>query len=170
MARLWKATSGAERSLDHTLERSASLYSFGANRFLDGTAPSSALIDVSGTLYGTTRNGGDLQRRRYGLQHHEGSARENVIHSFNGATAAQPIAGLIDVKGILYGATSHGGVKNVGTIFSVTTSGKEKVLLSFGNGSGKHPVASLFQLGGTLYGTTYGVTSHRSGNVFALTP
>jgi hypothetical protein len=60
-------------------------------------------------------------------------------------------------------------MKNVGTIFSMTTSGKEKVPLSFGNGSGKHPVASLFELGGTLYGTTYGVTSHRSGNVFALT-
>ena len=147
-----------------------SLYSFGANRFFDGTAPSSALIDVNGSLYGTTTNGGAYSDGGTVFNITKGGRREKVIHSFNGADGGWPTAGLIDVQGILYGATSQGGMKNVGTIFSMTTSGKEKVLLSFGNGSGKHPVASLFELGGTLYGTTYGVTSHRSGNVFALTP
>jgi uncharacterized repeat protein (TIGR03803 family) len=96
--------------------------------------------------------------------------REKVVHSFGRSDGSRPYAGLIDVRGTLYGTTSQGGSDNVGTIFSITTSGKEYVLHSFGNGSGKHPVADLLELGRTLYGTTYGVTGHRSGNVFSLTP
>jgi uncharacterized repeat protein (TIGR03803 family) len=147
-----------------------SIYSFGASRFFDGTAPSSALIDVNGSLYGTTTNGGAYSDSGTVFNITKAGRREKVIHSFNGADGGWPTAGLINVKGTLYGTTSQGGVKDVGTIYSITTGGKEKVLQSFGDGSGKHPVASLLELGGTLYGTTYGVTSQRSGNVFSLTP
>jgi uncharacterized repeat protein (TIGR03803 family) len=145
------------------------VYSFGANHFFDGTNPSSALVKVNGTLYGTTVNGGAYDDSGTVFSITKGG-REKVIHSFNGSGGSWPYAGLSDVKGTLYGTTSQGGVNNVGTAFSITTRGKETVLHSFGDGSGKHPVAGLLELGGTLYGTTYGVTAHRSGNVFSLSP
>jgi uncharacterized repeat protein (TIGR03803 family) len=145
------------------------LYSFGTRRFFDGTDPSSALINVNGTLYGTTVNGGAYDDSGTVLSITTGG-REKVIHSFSGSDGSWPYEGLIDVRGALYGTTSRGGVNNAGTVFSMTTSGKENLLHSFGNGSGKHPVAELLELGGRLYGTTYGVTARRSGNVFSLTP
>jgi uncharacterized repeat protein (TIGR03803 family) len=151
------------------------LYSFGASGFLDGTSPLSALIDVQGTLYGTTVQGG---------AHGQGGSvfsittdgTENLVFSFDGSHGSQPQAGLIDVKGVLYGTTSVGGVKNVGTVFSTTTSGEEQVLHSFGKGTdGNSPRANLVEVNGMLYGTTYGGgTNHRrsggDGTVFALMP
>jgi uncharacterized repeat protein (TIGR03803 family) len=150
------------------------LYSFGASGISDGTEPLAALIDVKGTLYGTTYEGG---------ANHSGSVfsittggTEKLVYSFNGSGGSWPIGGLINVKGVLYGTTSQGGVYNDGTVFSVTTGGNEEVLHSFGKGTdGKSPQASLVQLNGILYGTTYeGGTNHRrsggDGTVFALMP
>jgi uncharacterized repeat protein (TIGR03803 family) len=145
------------------------LYDFGAARFFDGTDPSSALLDVDGTLYGTTVNGGAYDDNGTVFSITKGG-KEKVVHSFDGTDGSRPYARLIDVRGTLYGTTAEGGADNVGTLFSMTKGGKETVLHSFGNGSGKHPVVGLLAVGKTLYGTTYGVTSHRSGNVFSLTP
>ena len=63
-----------------------------------------------------------------------------------------------------------GGANNLGTVFSMTTSGQEKVLHSFSGGSGVNPVAGLVPVAGTLYGTTYGSTKEHHGNVFSVTP
>jgi uncharacterized repeat protein (TIGR03803 family) len=145
------------------------VYSFGSNRFFDGTNPSSALIEVGGEMYGTTVNGGAYADGGTVFRVTKGG-NEKVIHSFSGSDGARPYAELIDMKGALYGTASQGGANEAGTVFSLTTGGKEKLLHSFGNGSGKHPIAGVFSVGGTLYGTTYGVTAHRSGNVFAITP
>jgi len=44
---------------------------------------------------------------------------ETVIHTFgNGFDGAAPLAGLIDVKGTLYGTTSAGGTYGEGTVFA----------------------------------------------------
>jgi uncharacterized repeat protein (TIGR03803 family) len=50
---------------------------------------------------------------------------------------------VIDVKGVLYGATYMGGVKNVGSLFSVTMTGEENVLHSFNAASRKNPISGL---------------------------
>ncbi len=80
------------------------------------------------------------------------------------------MAGLILLKNILYGTTLEGGVKNVGTVFSLTTSGEETVLHSFSAGGGRAPFAGLLVADGTLYGTTWGSGYQHHGNVFSLTP
>jgi uncharacterized repeat protein (TIGR03803 family) len=143
-------------------------YSFGANRFFDGTNPSSALIHVQGALYGTTVNGG-----AYGDHGTVFSITtdgvEKVVRSFNGSGGSRPYAGLVAVDGTLYGTTSQGGENNAGTVFGITTRGKKTVLHNFGNGSGKNPVTGLLSIGKTLYGTTYGARNS-DGNVFSLTP
>ena len=80
----------------------------------------------------------------------------SVLYSFgDGADASQPIAGLIDVNGVLYGTTQSGGFDD-GAVYSVTTSGAETVLYRFqANGSdGFEPWAPLIAVRGALYGTT----------------
>lgn len=149
------------------------LYVFGSNTSgIDGANPHAGLIDVNGTLYGTTVNGG---------AHGSGtvfsittSGTEHVVYSFKGLAAhdgSNPMSELIDVNGTLYGTTPNGGSANGGTVFSVTTSGAEKVLHSFGNkNDGLNPDAGLANVGGVLYGTTFeGGKGLNGGTVFKIT-
>jgi uncharacterized repeat protein (TIGR03803 family) len=148
------------------------LHSFG--KIPDGIYPNAGLIDVKGTFYGTTPNGGTGKTCNGGcgtVFSITPSGTEKVLHSFGFGTGAVPNAGLIDVKGALYGTTSESGAYSSGTVFSITPDGKEKVLHSFGSGTdGSTPNAGLIDVNGTLYGTTtYGGT-YNNGTVFALTP
>ncbi len=147
------------------------LHSFGDGS--DGRAPAAGLIDVKGSLYGTTAYGGtydasdDLGGTIFSITP---SGAERVLHSFgSGSDGRDPVASLIDVKGTLYGTTWYGGKYNEGTIFSVTTTGAEQVLHSFGHASdGYYPAAGLIDLNGTLYGTTSAGGGYTGGIVFAL--
>jgi uncharacterized repeat protein (TIGR03803 family) len=145
------------------------LHSFSLKR-TDGDYPSAGLIDVGGTLYGTTSGGG---------AYHGGTVFtvtpagvERVLHSFGvGNDGFDPDAGLIDVGGTLYGTTYYGGAHGYGTVFTVTPAGVEKVLYSFGGGNdGAYPSAGLIDVGGTLYGTTAYGGAYYSGTVFKVTP
>jgi uncharacterized repeat protein (TIGR03803 family) len=87
------------------------------------------LLEVNGTLYGTTWVGGT-----YGLGtvfSMTTSGKEHVLHSFNGSDGAHPETDLIDVNGTLYGTTHVGGFKwgckpningtaGCGTVFALT--------------------------------------------------
>jgi uncharacterized repeat protein (TIGR03803 family) len=167
------------------------LHSFGAKK--DGAYPAAGLIDVNGTLYGTTSGGGKYAKKKVPYAYAGGvvfnmttGGTEKVLHSFgNGPDGAVPDAGLIDVNGTLYGTTRNGGAyyncggnrATCGTVFSITTAGKEKVLHSFGYGyqtEGCHPVATLLDVKGTLYGTAsmcgaYGISENGNGTVFSST-
>lgn len=144
------------------------LHSFGASNGNDGASPSSALIDVQGTLYGTTTGGGT-----YGdgtvFTITTGGA-EKIVHSFSGSDGGQPVAALKNVRGLLYGTTPVGGSNDLGTVFRLTKSGRETVVLSFERGDGVNPLAGVIAVGGTLYGTTFGNGPHSHGNVYSLTP
>jgi uncharacterized repeat protein (TIGR03803 family) len=129
------------------------MYRFGEGT--DGTYPVAPLIDMGGTLYGTTTSGGT-----YGLGtvfSITTSGTENVLYSFaSGTDGSHPAAGLIDVGDTLYGTTTSGGTHGLGTVFSITTSGTENVLYSFAGypTDGADPAAGLINVDGTLYGTT----------------
>ncbi|MGA2760119.1 MAG: choice-of-anchor tandem repeat GloVer-containing protein [Candidatus Cybelea sp.] len=148
----------------------------------DGSEPKGDLIDVSGTLYGTTVGGGTAvcyghPTRGCGTVFSiTTSGQEKVLYSFTGGSDGEaPQAGLINVNGTLYGTTSEGGGGcgyGCGTVFSVTTAGAETVLQRFAGGSdGDYPVAPVVEVNGTLYGTTEdgGNSKHGVGTVFALT-
>jgi uncharacterized repeat protein (TIGR03803 family) len=167
------------------------VYSFSAHP--DGRRPEASLIDVGGTLYGTTRIGG---AHRFCYYYNVGcgtvfsvtpGGKEKVLYRFRQSPdGSHPLAGLINVGGTLYGTTSTGGSYGTvcsypsrylcGTVFSVTPSGTEKVLHAFGAGSdGSYPVASLVEVNGAFYGTTktggvYGGHYNRGGTVFSITP
>jgi uncharacterized repeat protein (TIGR03803 family) len=132
----------------------------------DGTGPAAPLLDVSGSLYGTTENGGDACGISGGcgtVFRITPNGKETVLHAFKGGSdGAFPRAPLIEVNGTLYGTTSEGGSscaevgEGCGTVFRITPSGREKVLYAFkGGDDGLEPVAGLVEANGLLYGTTY---------------
>jgi uncharacterized repeat protein (TIGR03803 family) len=152
------------------------LYSFKATP--DGNNPDAGLIDVGGTLYGTTENGGKYCTGSIGcgtVFRLTTGGIEKVLHSFGKeGDGAYPSSALINVSGTLYGTTIFGGAYGYGTIFSITTGGAEKVVYSFrGQPDGSNPVASLIDVGGTLYGTTAQggkyCASGGCGTVFSIT-
>jgi len=106
-------------------------------------------------LYGTTHDGGDNGVGTvFALDLATGT--ESVLHSFgSGMDGYWPVAGLIDVKGTLYGTTFVGGTDGLGTAFALdTASGTESVLHSFSSGTGGYfPSGGLIDVSGTLYGT-----------------
>lgn len=133
------------------------LYDF--NGGSDGALPESTLLDVNGTLYGTTVAGGGSPCTLGGcgtVYSVSTSGKEKVLYRFTGGSdGAYPDAGLIEVKGTLYGTTSSGGSSGLGTVFSISASGSQKVLYSFAGGAdGATPRAELIDVKGTLYGTT----------------
>ena len=107
------------------------------------------------------------------------------MYSFQGppqGDGSNPIAGLINVNGTLYGTTEFGGQGNCnnglgcGTVFAITTTGTESVLHSFlpGSNGAENPAARLLAVNGTLYGTTEfggsGNCAGGCGTVFSITP
>ncbi|MFY9710877.1 MAG: choice-of-anchor tandem repeat GloVer-containing protein [Candidatus Cybelea sp.] len=144
------------------------LYRFGDKP--DGATPDGSLIDVHGTLYGTTEAGGaDVEGGVFSIT--TGGAEKMLYDFKKRPDGERPIAGLIDVKGTLYGTTYFGGGEPRGTVFSVTTGGVEQVLYAFldKGAHGGHPAASLTDENGKLYGTTEDGGAHGVGTVFSIT-
>ena len=174
------------------------LYTFcGQKNCRDGSEPLAGLIDVKGTLYGTTRIGGAYPcASGYGcgtvFALDLKTGKEKVLHSFgsSGTDGMFPFAGLIDVKGTLYGTTSQGGTNahkkrcyyGCGTVFSLDPeTGVETVLHAFCGDQpnadsqqhcmdGAIPYTGVIDVKGTLYGTTLNAGAYGWGVLFALEP
>lgn len=79
----------------------------------DGAGPTGGLIDVNGTLYGTTTQGGgyDCAGSTCGTVYSvTTTGKEKVLYRFTGGVDGwMPDAPLINMNGILYGTTNLGG-------------------------------------------------------------
>lgn len=150
----------------------------------DGVEPSSPLLDIGGTLYGVTAEGGTgCSTNGCGTFFSiTPDGTETVLYTFKGGDdGANPSGHLIQVGKLIYGETLVGGGsgcsgQGCGTVFSITTAGVEKVVYAFQGGKdGETPERGLVQVGKTLYGTTFngggsGCTNHIGcGTVFSLT-
>lgn len=93
------------------------LHYFGTGH--DGNNPETGLvIDSTGNLYGTTRDGGEYGNGTVFKIGPDGA--ETVIHSFAPTGAHIPIGDLvIDSAGNLYGTTQDGGASGRGTVFKI---------------------------------------------------
>jgi len=148
------------------------LYRFSYGDPVNGAEPS-GLIDVAGSLYGTTAYGGtgcpnvDCGK----VFKIDANARESVVHHFGGAgDGAFPCAGVINSSGSLYGTTEFGGANGLGTVFRIAPSGNEAVLYSFaGPPDGAQPCAGLLAVGNAMYGTTTSGGANGFGTVFKVT-
>ena len=178
---LYGTTSGGGTNGDGTVFSLTSsgtetiLYNF-AGGTTDGAKPEAPLIDVQGTLYGTTANGGKNSNGTVFAITPSGT--ETVVYSFKGGRkdGAGPLAALVDVHGILYGTTWSGGSPHCGggcgTVFAITPYGNETVLYIFraGTPDGAYPDAGVVNVHGTLYGTTFYGGADSFGTLFAIAP
>ncbi len=135
----------------------------------DGARPEANLIDVKGTLYGTTDAGGAGVGTVFSISP---AGKYRLLHTFNASSdGGAPVAGLIFLDGLFYGTTSAGGKYNGGTVFSMTAAGKFRVFHTFNPliHDGSAPEASLTALHGVLYGTTVNGGNIGFGTVFSVT-
>ena len=65
----------------------------------------------------------------------DSSDGESVAYRFKGGTqdGANPVGGVRNANGVLFGTTEYGGTGGYGTVFELTASG-ERVLYSFSGG------------------------------------
>jgi uncharacterized repeat protein (TIGR03803 family) len=140
----------------------------------DANQPQASLINVGGTLYGTSASGGANQGAGTVFTVTP-TGTETVLHSFDySTTGGAPYSTLLNVGGTLYGTTSEGD--GGGTVFSATPTGTVKVVYAFkGGDDGKFPWAGLTNVNGTLYGTTLNgggtdCDNKGCGTVFSVTP
>jgi uncharacterized repeat protein (TIGR03803 family) len=164
------------------------LYNFcSALNCADGETPT-ALINVNGTLYGTTRNGG---AHGYGMVFSVNlpNTIPNVLYSFNGPSSDGKNPGALTYDGtnnMLYGVASGGGSHAGGMVYGLPipcNACTDAPLYNFcGRASctdGEEPNSLYYDAANnTLYGTTYygggqGVSvcgGNGCGTVFSLTP
>ena len=159
------------------------VHAFGGGN--DGIAPEAGLINVGGTLYGTTIEGGGFSHRFcsrgcgvvFSVQ--PASGVETVVYAFKGGRDVQtPRGDLISVDGLLYGTSEfgarRGGGNGSGAVFSVDpVTGVETVVHAFTTSAeGLYPNGSLLKMGRWLYGTTVdgGTAKCACGVLYAVRP
>jgi len=149
----------------------------------DGQFPEGGLLNLNGTMYGTTEAGGHVVadphcKRGCGSVYSMTTAgEEEVLYRFRaGDDGSVPSSGLIDVHATLYGVTRYGGTiacsygQSCGTVYSITPKGVYKQLYRFAGGSdGANPSGELLDVNGLLYGTTTGGGASGNGTVYTMT-
>ena len=155
------------------------------HRFGPADAPQAPLLEVGGSLYGTTSAGGVANAGTVFKASFDGTSF-TTLHEFapsafgkpRTADGATPIGRLAHANdGNVYGTTSKGGVNastdpnGDGTIFRVTPLGVYSVVQSFGASAddGARPYGGLIQAqDGFLYGTTHNGAMQSNGTVYKL--
>jgi uncharacterized repeat protein (TIGR03803 family) len=150
------------------------LHSFGSSGG-DGAVPFASLINVKGTLYGTTNGGGtDDDGTVFSLA--LGTGVETVLYSFcsnrDCTDGLYPYTGVIYVNGTLYGTTLNGGAYGWGILYALDPNTRgETVLHAFGRGTdGVGPGGPLTRASGKLYGVTAGGGANGDGTVYRFRP
>ncbi|HEY1615683.1 MAG TPA: choice-of-anchor tandem repeat GloVer-containing protein [Rhizomicrobium sp.] len=156
-------------SLDPSTGVENILHSFG--NVGDGFGSQTAMVNVKGVLYGA------LNWQSYTgtiFAFDLSGQKEKLVYTFCGQTdcvdGKYPSAGIVAVKGTLYGTTLEGGT-GYGVAFGINpSSGTEKVLHSFSKNDigGCGPDTTLLNRGNVLYGITTACGKRGYGAVFSL--
>lgn len=156
----------------------ATLHSFDGS---EGYSPNARLLLASsGDFYGTTSNGG---AKNYCLQEQgcgtiftmTPGGTLTALYSFCAIAScpdgANPFGGLVEgVDGDLYGTTSNGGAKFLGTVFKITRGGTLTTLDAFDSQNGANPYGGLVQATNhEFYGTASGGGVNGDGTIFEIT-
>jgi uncharacterized repeat protein (TIGR03803 family) len=141
-------------------------YSFDGS---NGEFPQSTPVELSGSFYGTTLEGGN---NNFGILYKVNAlGKETVLHRFTGGSdGCAPGALTADTNGNLYGVTGIGLCNGTGTLFELDTAGTFTTLYEFGGDVGYLPRSLTFDTQGNLYGTAEDGGSNGDGTVFELSP
>ena len=152
------------------------LYTF--KGLTDRSYPWAPVIVSGDTIYGTTsdaENGGyggifSVKTNGTGFTNLYTFTATSGISETN-SDGALPKSGLLPANGTLYGTTSSGGTKGLGTIFAIKIDGTGftnlHTFMGYPN-DGATPFAGLISMGEFLYGTTSAGGSGGGGTVFAM--
>lgn len=153
---------GSVFSIDRNTQAFTTMHEFKSGK--GGNFPAGTLIQVKDKLYGTTQEGNGLHTGAiYSVNLH--TSHEKTVLEFYGLEGPnQPYGGMVEVDGLLYGTTYHGGGGmgcyngqfGCGTIFTVDPkTGDANVAYAFQGGhDGQFLRSNLINVGGMLYGTT----------------
>ena len=140
-----------------------------------GSSPgtNNLVIGTDGNIYGTTTAGGSNGTGVVFQMTPSGTYK--VLHSFGSVTSPVATNGTVPAAGLVegtdhnfYGTTEQGGTYNVGTVYSISSTGAFSVLHSFNGHDGFQPRAALIEASdGNLYGVTTG-NSFNNGVIFKI--
>ena len=159
----------------------STLYSFqGAP---DGANPLGGVyVSASGSIYGTTGNGGITGNPCYDngcgiLFKLEPSGKETVLYSFTGMQDGRFPASKLTPDGLgnLYGSTHKGGdpdcyFEGCGTVFRVAPGAQPSFVFQFDGLNGLYPANVTRGPHGLLYGATSAGGAADRGTVYSVTP
>lgn len=95
-----------------------------------------------------------------------------VVYRFKGGSdGARRYAGLLAVRGVLFGTAFEGGDAGWGTVFSLTPANGRLVALHTFAGApddGARPYGGLISSGGFLYGATFSGGFRNSGSIYRI--
>jgi uncharacterized repeat protein (TIGR03803 family) len=137
---------------------------------INGSYPQSGLTaDSSGNLYGTTL--GSTKGANASTVFMIAASSGTFIKVANIKPAEQALGGVVvDLSGNIFGTTSRGGTKNLGTVFSFpagSTSSFVTTLASFTGSNGTVPTSNLLlDSGGNVVGISGGGGTHSAGTIF----
>ena len=120
---IWTNGTGIIFSYDTMSALYTILYNFGdaTSSGVTGVLPTSALVNISGVLYGTTSAGGSSTDDGVLFRYNMSSNIYTVLHTFNDIASndgSTPYGDLLNVSGVLYGTTAINGSNGYGTIFT----------------------------------------------------
>lgn len=177
--------SGTLFSLDSKGESFTNLHSFALADELgvypEGANPRIELISDGGLLYGVMPYGGANGAGNIFKINADGSGF-TILHNFSildsstNLDGATPFGRLLLADGVLYGATSYGGLFGNGTVFRINADGSSFTNLhNFGltnskgaNKDGAQPAGGLVLDGNTLYGVTQYGGKKGQGTIFQI--
>lgn len=156
------------------------LYKFSGHGKLNGSHPSSPLIQAKdGFLYGTTAGGGKYNHNQGTIFKISLDGNFSTIWDFNDKKlkgGRMPTGSLVEGSdGNLYGTTREGGNYGYGTIFKITPNGNLTTLVHFNGQNGRYPETALIEgnkgifYGVTLFGGNSSKCSSGCGTLFKVT-
>jgi uncharacterized repeat protein (TIGR03803 family) len=157
-------------SVDPASGKEKTVYTFTGEA--TGLLPEAALVDVGGTLYGTTFGGGtNFTGAVFAFDPKKNTA--SVVYSFGGSEydGANPACALLADGTALYGVTPDGGANQAGTLFSVTpATGAETIDYAFTGANNAESDGGLTAFKDTLYAAVAQGGTLSKGEVLSIAP
>jgi uncharacterized repeat protein (TIGR03803 family) len=131
---------------------------------------SNDLVTDGTWFYGMTPYGGSSDLGTLFKIKADGTGYTKLVDFGDVSKGSRPIGSLLLVGSVLYGATTYGGVSNLGVIFKLNTDGTgfTKLMDFDGPATGSYPRGALSLSGSGLFGMTYKGGNNNLGVIYKI--